>query len=106
MLALQTSGGTWHPPVLGVSAETGHAVGELADTIEAHRQHLEIDDAISQRRARGRIAWAMERFSQRYGALGLERVGGREAAERAIAESSGSALEAFSSLATRAGLEA
>lgn len=105
MLALQLSATSWRPPILGVSAETGHAVGELADAIEAHRQHLEIDDALSARRARGRIAWAMERFVQRYGVLGFERVGGREAAERAIEESKGSALEAFSSLATRAGLE-
>lgn len=107
MLALQGGGkAAWRPPVLGVSAETGHGVGELADAIEAHRQHLEIDDAVSRRRARGRVAWAMERFTQRYGALGLERVGGREAAERSIQELPGSALEAFSSLATRAGLEA
>jgi LAO/AO transport system kinase len=106
MLALQTASGSWSPPVLGVSAETGRAVGELADAIESHHQYLESAGALSARRARGRVAWAMERFTQRYGALGLERVGGREAAERAIAEAKGSALEAFSSLATRAGLEA
>ena len=105
MLALPASTAVWRPPVIGASAETGHAVSELADAIEAHREHLENDDELSARRERGRVAWAMERFEQRYGALGLDRVGGREAAQRAIGETPGTALDAFSSLATRAGLE-
>jgi len=107
MLALQSVSGKldWSPPVVGASAETGHAVAQVADAVEAHRQHLEIGDALGERRARGRVAWAMERFEQRYGALGLERVGGREAAERSVREAAGTALDAFSSLATRAGLE-
>jgi LAO/AO transport system kinase len=75
MLALQTGGAAWRPPVLGVSGETGAGVAELAEAVAAHRAHLERDDALSARRARGRVAWAMERFTQRYGALGLERVG-------------------------------
>ena len=47
MLALQISPGSWHPPILGVSAETGHAIGELADGIE--RSTRQIVDKVERR---------------------------------------------------------
>jgi len=105
MLALSEPVGQWRTPVIGASAQTGFGVTEVANAIEAHRQVLELDDQVSARRAIGRVAWALELFTQRYGALGLERLGGRESAERAARKAPGSALDAFSSLATRAGLE-
>jgi LAO/AO transport system kinase len=97
--------GGWDPPVLGVSAETGHGVQELAEAFERHRAHLASSGALEVRRTRSRVAWALELFSQRYGSYGMERVGGSDAAERFVREAPGSALDAFSALATRAGLE-
>ena len=49
-------------------------------------------------------AWALELFARRYGTLGLERAGGRAEAEQLVAKTPGSALDAFSALARRAGL--
>ena len=46
-----------------------------------------------------------ELFVERYGSLGLETLGGRDAAEQLAREAPGSGLDAFTSLATRAGLE-
>jgi hypothetical protein len=55
---------------------------------------------------RARVAWALELFMRRYGSFGLERAGGSRAAEDVIASTPGSALDAFSALATRAGFSA
>ena len=57
------------------------------------------------RRMRGRTAWAIELLVERYGSLGVERLGGRKRAEELARTGEGTALDAFSALATRAGLE-
>jgi LAO/AO transport system kinase len=103
-LGPSTSAG-WKPPVLGVSAHTGYGIEDLANAIVEYRQHAESAGALDSRRARARTTWALELFAERYGTLGLERVGGREAAERIVRETEGTALDVFSALATRAGLE-
>jgi LAO/AO transport system kinase len=95
--------GAWRPPVIGASSETLEGVEAVARAIDAHRAHLTSGE-LDARRARARAAWALELFARRFGTLGLERAGGRAEAERICAESGGSALDAFSALARRAGL--
>ncbi len=95
----------WTTPALGVSSQTGHGLDALVTALRAHRDWLRAGGVLDARRAAARAAWAVELLRERYGALGIERVGGPEAAERLARELPGSALDAFSSLATRAGLE-
>jgi LAO/AO transport system kinase len=83
--------GTWRPPVIGASSVSREGV---------HLAHGELET----RRVRARVAWAMELFTRRYGSHGLERAGGSGAAEALVAATPGSALDAFSALATRAAL--
>ncbi|HTO70330.1 MAG TPA: hypothetical protein VMR31_10755 [Myxococcota bacterium] len=97
----QLAPGSWRPPVVGASSESGAGVSEVAAAIAAHRAHL-AGGELDTRRARGRTAWALELFLRRYGTLGLERVGGRAEAELVAAKTPGSALDAFSALARRA----
>ncbi len=95
--------GAWRPPVIGASSQTGVGIGEVAAAIASHRAHL-LHGELETRRARARLAWALELFVRRYGSFGLERVGGRAAAEALVVASPGSALDGFSALAKRAAL--
>jgi LAO/AO transport system kinase len=97
--------GRWRPPVIGASSLTREGVDEIARAIASHREHLS-NGELETRRARARVAWALELFVRRFGSYGIERVGGSVAAEALIAASPGSALDAFSALATRAGFSA
>lgn len=94
----------WTPRVLGVSAQAGTGVRELAEALDAHRAWLDGSGELERRRAGSRTAWALELFSRRFGSHGLERLGGADAARRLVERSTGSALDAFSDLANRAGL--
>ncbi len=106
MLSLRSlPAGAWQPPVIGVSAETGHGVETLAGEIERHRAHLQAAGELERRRELQREAWVMELFERRYGSFGLERIGGRDGLRELTRESEGSALEVFSQLSSRAGLE-
>jgi LAO/AO transport system kinase len=106
MLALQSlEGGAWRPPVLGVSSTTRTGVAELVAAITRHRELL-ARGGLDERRAANRVAWALELFERRYGSFGLERLGGREVAASVARATAGSALDAFSALATRAGFAA
>ena len=95
----------WQPPVLGVSSHTGEGVAELADAIDRYRELAARSGELETRRMRGRTAWAIELLVERYGSLGVERLGGRKRAEELARTGEGTALDAFSALATRAGLE-
>ena len=95
----------WTPRVLGASATTGFGIDALEAALREHRAHLDESGELTRRRQRSRVAWALELFSRRYGALGLERLGGLEATERLAGELEGTALDVFTELATRAGLE-
>ncbi len=97
--------GAWRAPVIGASSQSGEGVAEVARAIASHREHL-AHGVLDLRRARARTAWAMELFVRRYGSAGVERLGGSEAAARLVAAGAGSALDAFSALASRAGLSA
>jgi LAO/AO transport system kinase len=96
----------WEPPVLGVSSQTGEGIAELARALHDHRAHLDQSGELGRRRERSRTVWALELFLERYGTLGLERLGGRESAERLARETPGTALDVFGELARRTGLEA
>jgi LAO/AO transport system kinase len=99
----QLAPGAWRPPVIGASSETQEGIDAVARAIESHRAHL-ANGELEVRRARSRTAWALELFMRRFGTLGVERAGGRAEAERLAAKAPGSALDAFSALAKRAGL--
>ncbi len=106
MLALAPpAADAWRPPLLGVSAQSGEGVAELAAALRAQRAHLDETGTLEPRRRASRRAWALELFERRYGSLGLERLGGRDAAARACDASNGTALDAFATLADSAGLE-
>ncbi len=97
--------GAWRAPVVGASSQSGAGVAEVAQAIARHREHLAHGE-LETRRARARTAWALELFVRRYGSHGVERAGGADAAQKLVAASPGSALDAFSALASRAGLSA
>ncbi|MFQ5699642.1 MAG: ArgK protein, partial [Myxococcota bacterium] len=95
----------WEPPVIGASAQTGAGVAEICETLARHRAGLDRSGELEARRARSRVAWALELFERRYGSFGFETLGGRASAEQIVRETPGSALDAFTTLASRAGLE-
>ena len=97
--------GAWRPPVIGASSLTHEGVDAVARAIASHREHLAHGE-LETRRARARSAWALELFVRRFGSHGIERAGGSVAAEALVAASPGSALDAFSALATRAAFSA
>ncbi len=76
----------WEAPVLLVSARDGAGVDALVDAVDAHAQHgLESGAREAGRRA-GRAHAVCAALAQRYGAYGLERVGGRDALEVRVRE--------------------
>ena len=106
LMASPAHEGSWAPPILGVSSRTGEGVEELGGTLDAHREHLDRSGERARRREESRVAWALELFTRRYGTRGLEQLGGQKAAAELCRAASGTALDAFSELATRAGLDA
>ena len=107
MLALRPPDATgFRPAVVGVSAQTGHGVDDLLEVLARHRTWLEDSGELLSRRARQCEEWTVELFERRYGSLGVERLGGRDAVREAIASLEGTALDRFSRLASRAGLDA
>ena len=106
MLALQAGPeGDWKAPVIGASAHTGVGIDELTRALREHRSYLAETGLRARRREQGRLAWALELFTERYGRLGLERLDGEGEAARISAATPGTALDCFSALAECAGLE-
>jgi len=98
------SGGAPPPGVVGTSAETGQGIAELAAELDSRLAAAAANGQVARRREAGRAAWGLELFTRRYGTRGLDQLGGREAARRIAEQASGTGLDAFSALATRAGL--
>ena len=68
--------GTWRPPVIGASsARRERCRRARVARSRVHRAHLAHGE-LDARRARARVAWALELFARRYGSYGLERAGG------------------------------
>src|SRR5690606_37940373 len=85
----------WTPPDLLASARDARGIDELVEALDAHRRHLETSGEGAARRRRGRDALVMSALERRYGAYGIERVGGPDALRarlRAAGERSGFAL--------------
>ena len=96
--------GKWTPRILGASALAEEGIDELLATLNDHRAHLDDSGELIERRRKARTAWALELFVRRYGTRGLDRLGGRSPAETLARNAEGTALDAFSALATHAGL--
>ncbi|HXV36963.1 MAG TPA: hypothetical protein VEC18_07430, partial [Myxococcota bacterium] len=84
------------------SGRDGTSVRELIDAIDAHRRRLIDGDALRERRLRGREALLIGALERRYGAFGIEQLGGRRALRERVREDD--RASAFSLLA-RLGLE-
>ncbi len=70
-------------PVLAVSsAPPPSGIGELADTLDAHRDGTDV----AERRVRGRRGAALREFTAEYGERALRDLGGRHEAERLLAQ--------------------
>jgi len=69
----------WRPPVVSTSAPTAAGIEELIEVIDNHRAHLDAEHALAARRTRSAAAWALRLFTQRYGDVGVDVAGGRDA---------------------------
>jgi LAO/AO transport system kinase len=88
--------------VILTSASTGDGIGELVSAIDAHRQGLIDGDALRERRLRGREIQLLGALERRYGAFGIEQLGGRRALRERVRQDD--SISAFALLA-RLGLE-
>jgi LAO/AO transport system kinase len=88
--------------VILTSARDGEGIGELVGAIDAHRQHLIDANALRERRLRGREIQLLGALERRYGAFGIEQLGGRRALRERVRENN--QASAFTLLA-RLGLE-
>jgi len=88
--------------VILASASAGEGIGELVSAIDAHHQQLIDDDALRERRLRGREIQLLGALERRYGAFGIEQLGGRRALRERVREDD--PISAFALLA-RLGLE-
>jgi LAO/AO transport system kinase len=70
--------------VILTSAREGKGIGELVAAIDAHRQALVDADALRERRLRGREIQLLGTLERRYGAFGIEQLGGRRALRERI----------------------
>ena len=98
--------GHWDPPVIGVSSRSGAGLSELAEALASHHSWLQQSGELTRRRRNGRTEWILELFSRRYGTRGIELLGGPKHARELAESCPGTALDGFSALASRAGLEA
>ena len=76
----------WTPPVVLACARDDRGVGELLDALDSHRRYLESTGALAERRQRGDADFVLASLEQRYGSYGLQRLGGRGALARRLAE--------------------
>jgi LAO/AO transport system kinase len=71
----------WSPPVLLVSARSGEGTAALVEALDAHRAFLAGASGpagLAARRRRAAEAFVVETLERRYGAFGLETLGGAE----------------------------
>ncbi len=68
----------WRPPAILASAREGRGIGELVQAIDAHREHLEQNRQLEERRLRGRAAYVLGCLARRFGSYGIEQAGGAD----------------------------
>jgi len=73
------------PGVVMTSATSAQGVAELVDALDARHAAFEASGEIIRRRRAGAIAWCERALQRRVGEAGLELLGGRSDAARAIA---------------------
>lgn len=85
--ALQSAGVQAHgTPIVLTSAMEGTGIDTLVRTLRDTHARLAASGELTSRRRAGAIAWGIRAFHRRHGELGVERVGGEIALERAIAK--------------------
>jgi len=72
----ETRGDGWRPPVLLASARDGVGIGEIVESLAAHRAHLDRTGELARRRSRGRADFVRAALVRRYGEYGLDHLGG------------------------------
>jgi LAO/AO transport system kinase len=88
--------------VILASASAGEGIDDLVSAIDTHRQQLIDDDALRERRLRGREIQLLGALERRYGAFGIEQLGGQRALRERVRQDD--SVSAFALLA-RLGLE-
>ena len=83
--------------VILTSASAGEGIEELVAAIDAHRQRLIDDDALRERRLRGREIQLLGALERRYGTFGIDQLGGRRALRERVREDD--SVSAFALLA-------
>jgi LAO/AO transport system kinase len=78
----------WEPPVLLASARDGVGIGEIADAMLQHREHLETSDELTRRRRSGKVQIVLEALERRFGSFGIETTGGRDALAERVKQAS------------------
>lgn len=77
-LDVATAAGTGQPvPIVLTSARDGKNIGELVDSIEAHRRIVDVA-GIRARRREGDAIWALSTFMREHGEHGVRAMGGRD----------------------------
>lgn len=61
----------WKVPVQQVSAQTGEGIAELVNQMGLHRQHLESEERLNQRRRRQHQAWFQDMVRTEFGQSGV-----------------------------------
>ncbi len=92
----------WRPPAILASARDGQGIGELVQAIDAHREHLEQNSQLEERRLRDRVAFVLGCLARRFGSYGLEQAGGADTLAVRVREAQ---HESASSLVHDLGLE-
>ncbi len=83
-LAGNVDDAAWQPPVLLASAQDRQGITGLIEGINAHRAHGRQSGQFEERRRIGRINFAVESLTRRYGEYGIERIGGAQAVSQRL----------------------
>ena len=84
--------GNWPVPVVATSALHGEGLPELADTLQAHFEHLNSLGQLQQRRNRNQAHWLLRRLEDDFGRNGVARLGGAAAFLQEFGSSFGNPL--------------
>jgi LAO/AO transport system kinase len=75
-LSMTSPAGEWKAPVLLASARDAEGITEILETLEEHRSFLVRSGELERRRTRGQEIAVRDALIARYGAYGLEQLGG------------------------------